>query len=192
MTQLAPALTILLPSGTQPNPRGASPVPAPRILPPTNELKRCVEMGMTHQQIVEYLQETLGIKVSRSSVSAALSRAGLTEREGQRYKAEIPWRVRGEHLTQYQARMLRLLGRRRAEIELSDEETSRLDAWLEAMEERGIVVAYAPQDGGFIYVEADEIGDGADDIPIRRRTIDSDEIPDSGEHSGGLLQDYQG
>lgn len=167
-------------------------MPAPRILPPTSELKRCVEMGMTHQQIAEYLQQSLGIKVSRSSVSAALSRAGLTEREGQRYKAEIPWRVRGEHLTQYQARMLRLLGRRRAGIELTDDEENRLDAWLEALAEREIVVAYAPQSGGFLYVEADEIGDGADDIPIRRRTVDADEVPDSGEHSGGLLQDGKG
>lgn len=158
-------------------------MPAPRVLPPNDELKRCVDLGMTHQQIVDYVAEKYGVKVSRSSVSAALSRAGLTEREGMRYKDELPWKVRGEHLTQYQARMLRLLGRRRAEMELTDEEESRLDAWLESLDEREIVVAYAPDDGGFIYVDADEIGDGDGGIPIRRRLIHSDEIPNSGDGS---------
>lgn len=161
-------------------------MPAPRVLPPVDELKRLVTMGLTHQQIVEYVAQKHGIKVSRSSVSAALSRAGLTEREGMRYRQEIPWRVKGEHLTQYQARMLRLLGRRRAEVELTDDEESRLDAWLESLEEREIVVAYAPDDGGFIYVDADEIGDGDSGIPIRRRLIHSDEFPDSASGDGDI------
>lgn len=77
--------------------------------------------------------------------------------------------------------MLRLLGRRRAGVELADEEDARLDAWLDALEEKEIVVAYAPEDGGFIYVEADEVGDGDNGIPIRRRSIGSEEIADSGE-----------
>lgn len=161
-------------------------MPAPRVLPPNDELKRLVTMGLTHQQIVDYISEKHGLKVSRSSVSAALSRAGLTEREGMRYRDEIPWRVKGEHLTQYQARMLRLMGRRRAGMELTEDEESRLDAWLESLEDREIVVAYAPDDGGFIYVDADEIGDGDGGIPIRRRVIHSDEIPDSGECDGNL------
>lgn len=155
-------------------------MPAPRLLPDSNELKRLVELGMTHQQIADYWNEKTGANVSRSSVSAALSRAGLTEREGMRYKEELPWRVKGEHMTQYPARMLRLLGRRRAEVELTDDEESRLDAWLESLEEREIVVAYAPDNGGFIYVDADEIGDGQNGTPIRRRLIHSDEFPDSG------------
>ncbi len=161
-------------------------MPAPRVLPPTDELKRLVTMGMTHQQIADYLLGKYGMKVSRSSVSAALSRAGLTEREGMRYKQELPWRIKAEHLTQYPARMLRLLGRRRAEVELTDDEENRLDAWLEALEEREIVVAYAPENGGFIYVDADEIGDGEDGIPIRRRFIRPDEFPDSGSVSGDV------
>lgn len=158
-------------------------MPAPRVLPPVSELKRLVTLGLTHQQIVDYLHEREGLRVSRSSISAALSRAGLVEREGMRYRDELPWRIRAEHLTQYQARMLRLLGRRRADIELTDDEESRLDAWLESLEEREIVVAYAPDDGGFIYVEADEIGDGSNGIPIRKRVIHSDEFPDSGERA---------
>ena len=161
-------------------------MPAPRVLPPVDELKRLVTLGLTHQQIVDYLAEKQGLKVSRSSVSAALSRAGLVMREGMRYREELPWRIKADHLTQYPARMLRLLGRRRAEVELTDEEESRLDAWLEALDEREIVVAYAPNDGGFIYVDADEIGDGENGIPIRRRVIRSDEIPDSGIGNGDV------
>lgn len=154
-------------------------MPAPRILPPTDELKRLVMMGLTHQQIADYLHEKQGLKVSRSSVSAALSRAGLTEREGMRYKEELPWRIKADHMTQYPARMLRILGRRRADIELTEDEDSRLDAWLEALEEREIVVAYCPDGPGFIYVDTDEKGDGSNGIPIRKRIIHTDELPDS-------------
>lgn len=161
-------------------------MPAPRVLPPVDELKRLVTMGLTHQQIVDYVAQKYHRKVSRSSVSAALSRAGLTEREGMRYRDELPWRVAADHLTQYQARMLRLLGRRRADIELTADEDGRLDAWLESLEEREIVVAYAPENGGFIYVDADEKGDGLGGIPIRRRVIHPDEFPDPGEHDGEL------
>lgn len=84
--------------------------------------------------------------------------------------------MRGEHLTQYPARMLRLLGRRRAGFALSDDEAVRLDAWLEGLEEKELIVAYAPDGGGFLYVDADEVGDGRDGIPIRARVIGIDEI----------------
>lgn len=150
-------------------------MPAPRVLPPASELKRLVDLGYTHTEIADHILTTQGVVVARSAVSAALSRAGLT-RTGMRYKDELPWRVRAEHLTQYPARMLRLLGRRRQEVELGEDEDSRLDAWLDALEEREIVVAYAPDGDGFIYVDADEIGDGQDGIPIRRRVINLDEI----------------
>lgn len=150
-------------------------MPAPQLLPPISELRQLVEAGLTHQQIVDHIQRTMGIRVARSSVSAALSRAGLT-RDVMRYKEELPWRVKGEHLTQYPARMLRLLGRRRAEIELTDDEDARLDAWISSLDERGLIVAYCPDGDGFIYVDADEVEDGAAGIPIRRRTITLDEV----------------
>lgn len=151
-------------------------MPAQRLLPPVSDLARLVEAGLTHQQIADRISEDLGQRVSRSTVSVALSRAGLS-REAMRYKEEIPWKVKAEHLTQYPARMLRLLGRRRQDIELSVDEESRLDAWLDALEEREIVVCYAPDNGGFIYVDADEVQDGADGIPIRKRTIQAEEFP---------------
>lgn len=148
---------------------------APRLLPPTQELRKLVEAGMTHADIAEHIRETTGLIVSRSAVSSALSRAGLT-REAPRYKEEVPWKVRGEHLTQYAPRMLRLLGRRRAGFELSGDEETRLDAWLEGLKEKGLVVAYAPDAGGFLYVDDDEVDDGKGGIPIRHRLISPDEI----------------
>lgn len=154
-------------------------MPAPRLLPSNDELRRLVELGYTHQQIAQHIFDTEGVRVSRSTVSVALSRAGLSK-EAMRYRDELPWKVKTEHLTQYQARMLRLLGRRRQEVELTADEDSRLDAWLEDLEANEWVVAYAPDNNGFIYVDADEKGDGDNGIPIRRRPISSDEFP-SGE-----------
>lgn len=150
-------------------------MPAPRLLPSNQELARLVQQGLTHQQIVEWVQENLGHRVSRSTVSVALSRAGLSK-EAMRYRDELPWKVKADHLTEYPARMLRLLGRRRADIEMTVEEDGRLDAWLESLEEREIVVAYSTE-RGFLYVDSDEIGDGERGIPIRKRIITSDELP---------------
>ena len=149
---------------------------APRLLPPAQELKKLVDLGYTHAEIAEYVRKTTGVTVARSAVSAALSRAGLTTRDGVRYRNELPWKVKADHLTQYPARMLRLLGRRRAGMELMDDEAQRVDAWLEGLEEKDLVIAYCPDGGGFLYVDADEVGDGSDGVPIRRRTIHTDEL----------------
>lgn len=148
---------------------------APRILPPTQELLKLVEAGYTHAQIAAHIRQTTGVVVSRSTVSSALSRAGLSE-AAIRYREEIPWKVRAEHLTHYPARMLRLLGRRRAGIEVDGDEAVRLDAWLRGLEEKDLVVAYAPDGPGFIYVDADEIDDRPGGLPIRPRPIAADEL----------------
>lgn len=148
---------------------------APRLLPPIQDLRRMVEAGYTHADIADHVFETTGHEVSRSAVSSALSRAGLT-REGPRYREEIPWRVRTQHLTQYPARMLRILGRSRLGMELTSEDQTRLGAWLQSLDEQRLVVAYAPDGPGFLYVPADEVGDNAEGIPIRRRTIQPDEL----------------
>ncbi len=147
---------------------------APRILPPASELQKMVEKGMTHAQIASKLSRETGHKIARSTVSAALSRAGASD-TGTRYADEIPWRVRGEHLTQYPVRMLRLLGRRNKKIDLRDDEAQRLDNWLANLRDKNLVVAYSPE-VGFMYVEADEVHDGSDGIPIRRRTITPEEL----------------
>lgn len=151
-------------------------MPAKRLLPDNRTLQRWVELGMSHQEIADEVERTTGQKVSRTSVSAALSRAGLTKPTS-RYTEEIPWRLKMEHVTAYPARMLRLLGRRRAGLELSEHEDERLDSWLDGLEEKGLVVAYCPSKVGFLYVEANEVGDGANGIPIRRREILKSELP---------------
>lgn len=147
----------------------------PRILPSNQELKKMVDQGMTHQEIAEHVTRTTGEVVQRSAISAALSRAGLAE-QGKRYKDEIPWKVKTEHLTQYPARMLRLLGRRNQGLTLTGDEEQRLESWLDLLHEEGAVVAYAPEGPGFMYVVADEKHDGLRGIPIRSRTIGRDEL----------------
>ena len=147
---------------------------APRILPPVTELQKMVDKGMTHAEIAAQLTKKTGHKIARSTVSAALSRAGASD-QGTRYADEIPWRVKGEHLTQYPVRMLRLLGRRNKTIDLKEDEAQRLDNWLASLSEQNLVVAYSPE-AGFLYVEADEVHDGEDGIPIRRRTITAEEL----------------
>lgn len=148
---------------------------APRLLPPTQELRKLVDDGLTHSEIAEFIRASTGLIVSRSAVSSALHRAGLT-REAPRYRKEVPWKVRAEHLTQYPARMLRLLGRRRSGLDLTRDEAVRLDAWLEGLEEKELIVAYCPDGEGFIYVDPDEVDDRPDGLPIRRRPIDLEEL----------------
>lgn len=144
-------------------------MPRPRLLPSDSALQRMVERGMTHQQIADKVGEEIGQTISRSSVAAALSRAGLTE-PAPRYRDELPWRVAQEHLIEYPARMLRLLGRRRSGMQMTPRDSQRLDTWLGQLAESGAVVAYSP-DRGFLYVPAREGVDGVNGVPIRRTVV---------------------
>ena len=123
----------------------------PRITPPDNELSMFLRLGYSHAEIADVVFERTGYRLSRSSISAAISRAGLSEQQN-RYAEEIPWRVSEDHLRDYPVRMLRLLGRRRAGQPLNDEESPRLDRWLTALQEDNTVVVYDPQ-RGFAYGE---------------------------------------
>lgn len=108
---------------------------------------------MTHKEIAALVTRETGYPVSRSSVSAALHRAGEAS-SAKKYPEELPWTVREEHQTHYAARMLRLLGRRRKGITNSAESDARLDAWLRQLEGAGAVVVYEPDtDDGFFYVQ---------------------------------------
>lgn len=122
-----------------------------------------LQRGMTHQEIAESVSRDTGHNVKRSTVSAAIHRAGLSSR-AKKYPDEIPWTVKEEHLTHYAARMLRTLGRRRAGIQNSAEMDQRLDAWLNLLNEEHSVVAYIPNtDQGFFYVDGKPLPSG---IPI--------------------------
>lgn len=120
--------------------------------------------------MVEKVYELTGETVTRSGIAAAMVREGLGTRDVPRYRDEIPWRVRSEHLRSYPVRMLRLLGRRNAGGTLRPEETERLDGWLAKLAEEGLVVAYDPDSpSGFLYVDR-EPGDPGD-VPIRRKRV---------------------
>lgn len=107
---------------------------------------------MTHAQIAEHIYRTTGQRVSRSSVSAALSRAGKTDRI--RYDKWIPWRVKIEHNAEYPLTMLRYLARREQGLPLTEEQGKRLDSWLVKLDDGNAVVAYAPNTTeGFFYVK---------------------------------------
>lgn len=137
-----------------------------RLLPPLAVLERLVEQGMTHQEIADWVFETTGNRVARSTVAVALSRAGKTT-SAARYARELPWRVSQEHQMEYPARMLRLLGRRRAGKHLSGPDNVRLDGWLRKVEGSGAVVAYAPHlTPGFVYVLQDAVDPRLVDWPI--------------------------
>jgi hypothetical protein len=105
-----------------------------------NDILRWVEQGMTHQQIADHIRETTGEYVSRSTVSAALHRAGKTNRI--RYEENLPWQVRNEHANLYHAIMLRLAARHAQGQILSPRDTKRLAAWKKALAEENAVIHY--------------------------------------------------
>lgn len=150
-------------------------MPAHKLLPDIQTLRHWIEdEGLTHQQVADRVFQQTGHAVSRSTVSAALHRAGLSA-NGARYREELPWRVKMEHIAEYPARMLRLLGRRRSGGELSEDENKRLDSWLSQLEAEHAVVGYDPNSKfGFYYIEKDDKTDGKDGIPIRVQTITID------------------
>lgn len=144
-------------------------MPRPQILPSAQEMMKMVEQGWTHQQIADWVYQQTGEKVTRGSVSVALSRAGYAT-EKNRYAEEIPWRLTGKDLKAYPIRMLRLLGRRRAGEALSDDDTKRLDSWLSQLKREQAVVAYVVDEVPHIIYVPREAGDPRD-IPIRRQPV---------------------
>lgn len=150
-------------------------MPAPRILPDNATLRHLVEDdNLTHQQIADRVFRETGNPVSRSSVSAALSRAGISTPTS-RYREEIPWRVKVPHIREYPARMLRLLGRRRSGQELNEQEAARLDSWLAMLEADNAVVGYDPHsEFGFYYIEKNPLVDGLNGVPIHIQSISID------------------
>lgn len=118
---------------------------------------------MTHKEIAEAISRETGYPVSRSTVSAALHRAGAAS-AAKKYPEELPWTIHEEHQTHYAARMLRLLGRRRKGIRNSAESDARLDSWLATLRESGAVVTYVPDtDEGFFYIKGEPL---KKDIPV--------------------------
>lgn len=147
-------------------------MPAERRLPDIGTLLHWIEdEGMTHQECADRVYALTGERVTRTSISSALSRAGVSSTKP-RHTETIPWRVSVKHTREYPARMLRLLGRRRLGLEINDDETQRLDGWLAKLDGDHAVVGYDPDsEFGFYYIEKDDKLDGLDGIPIRRQTV---------------------
>lgn len=142
----------------------------PTLVPNKTILRRWKREGLTQRQMVERHELETGILVSRATIAAAMVRYGLAE-EKPRYNNTLPWRVHGEHISEYPARMLRLLGRRINGGSLNVAEVNRLDSWIAMLRRENAVVGYDPDSAqGFHYVEAegDEVGSV---IPIRVKII---------------------
>lgn len=140
-----------------------------KVTPTKHELEQYLSKGLTHQEIADAHEQRTGVRVARSSISAAIHRYGLSEAKA-RYIEEIPWRLKGKDLKAYPVRMLRLLGKRRAGEDLTPGENARLNAWLDTMHRNDAVVAWDPEaEPSVMYVKRQE-GDPVD-IPIRRRRV---------------------
>lgn len=142
----------------------------PTKVPDKNTLERWAKKGYTQQQMVQMVKEQYGYTISRSTIANAMVRYGLSER-GNRYDREIPWRINALHATAHPLRMLRLLGRRNADLELNEHENRILDSWLDKLKRDRIIVAYDPDDDqGFYYIPA-EHKDHRSPVPIRKQRL---------------------
>jgi hypothetical protein len=124
----------------------------PRFLPSDTVLAQWKTAGWTHRQMADEVLRTTGVEVSIGTVSAALSRAGLTRQI--RYDAFIPWSpIRTDHVNAYALLMLRYAARVDAGIELTEKQTAMLGAWVERLHEEKAVVTYSyDTDEGWFYV----------------------------------------
>lgn len=142
----------------------------PTLVPDKNTLIHWTEEGLTHQEMADRVYEQSGYRVTRTAISAAMARYGLSK-DGNRYRDYIPWRVKVVHAKGYPVRMLRLMGRVADGGELNDVEESALDRWLEQMADNKAIVAYDPDSGqGFHYIDK-KFKDNRGPAPIRRKEI---------------------
>lgn len=127
-------------------------MPARRYLPSDAKLADMAKT-MTHAEIAEWVHRETGYKVGRSTVSAALSRAGLTDRV--RYDKALPWpKIKAIHNGHYAAQMLRAGARLDAGLEVSEDLAARYHSWVQRLEEEDAVVHYDPETGdGFFYIK---------------------------------------
>jgi len=123
--------------------------------PDKERLQKYLRRGLTTTQILEEWQAESGELVTRQAISMAIQRYGLEPANPKpRYDNLLPWRVREDHIHHYDARMLRLEGRRRAGGTLRDEDQKRLDSWKRQLDDAGAVVAYDESfPEGFVWVE---------------------------------------
>lgn len=152
-----------------------------QVVPDKTQLKRYVSQGLTQQQIVEAWEADSGLRVSRSAIAMAMERYDLTSPRAKRhYKELLPWVVALEHRPHNDARMLRLEGRRRAGLKLSDAEARWLEGWKDELKQKNAVIHYERDtQEGFFWVPRDEAQtNGEDDL------IDRSNAPLGSGHGG--------
>ena len=116
-------------------------MPAQRKVPSDSILQKWVEEGLDHKQMQQRIKEQFGEDVALSSISGALSRAGLTNRV--RYDEFIPWgRIALEHNHSYQLTMLRIAARLHKGLPVRDVDRRRFERWAAELKAKGVVVHY--------------------------------------------------
>lgn len=135
-------------------------------VPGKTELRRYIEKGLTQEQIAEAWEKDSGIRVGRSAIAMAIERYGLHSAHPRpRYEETLPWVVSTDHRMAWDARMLRLEGRRRQGKKLTEDELRWLTQWKEQLDAQNAVVMYHPGTvDGFFWVAREE----TDDDLIRR------------------------
>lgn len=128
-------------------------MPRPRLVPSDATLEKWyLEEGLTQQQIVDRIWDQDQVRVARSTVAAALHRAGLTERV--RYDDVIPWRVKLEHCSHHLLNILRASAREVRGEEVSPAAKRQLDSFKRRQESEDCVIAYVPDtDQGWFLVK---------------------------------------
>ena len=124
----------------------------PRFVPSDATLKKWLDEGLTHKQIQARIKEQDGVEVALGTISAAISRAGLTTMN--RFDDLIPRPVREDHQGAYPLVMLRLLGRRQQGETLTQDQANRLDSWTARLDAEDACVAYRHDTAdGWVYVK---------------------------------------
>jgi hypothetical protein len=124
----------------------------PRFVPSDQTLEKWLDEGLTHKEIQARIKEQDGVEVALGTISAAISRAGLTSMN--RFDKLIPSPVREDHQGAYPLVMLRLLGRRQQGEELTQDQAKRLDSWTARLDSEDACVAYRRDTAdGWLYVK---------------------------------------
>lgn len=135
-------------------------MPTVRKLPDPTVLRRLLTQGWTVMDIAGEFD------VTRSAVSKALSRAGLTPTP-LRVADIIPWKIEKQHQALSIMEHFRAIVKQRRGIALRAEEAEGLKNWLRLLNENEVVVNYHPdappndasKKGGFYYVPREETDD---------------------------------
>ena len=129
-----------------------------QVAPGKTELDRYLRKGMTQAQIAEAWEKDTGVKVSRTTIAMAIKRYELNSAHPRpRHDDMLPWHVKDEHRNHIEARMLRMEGRRRKGMPLSESDLNWLNKWRLQLDEKNAVVAYDPDHPeGFVWIPRTE------------------------------------